>query len=88
MIMVHRFTSPEWFAILRKHGSILREEGEADELLKLIIRLRVGEALVSAPLRVLADRSTGVLEKLGLRLLRIKARKRLTWDGGKSLVCV
>lgn len=88
MIMIHRFTSPDWFAVLRRHVSIIREEGEADKILKLIIELRVGEALVSAPLGVLADSSTGTLEKLGLRLLRIKVRKRLTWDGGKSIVCV
>lgn len=88
MIMVHRFTSPSWFAVLQKYVPIPSGEGEAEELFKRIIRLRVGEALVFAPSGLVGDGGAGTMAKLGSRLLRVKARRRLTWDGGKTIVCV
>lgn len=88
MIMVYRFTSPSWFAILQKHIPTPSGEGEAEELFNQIICLRVGEALAFAPLGLVGDGGAGTMMKLGSRLLRIKVRKRLTWDGGKTIVCV
>lgn len=48
----------------------------------------MGEALAFAPLGLVGDGGAGTMMKLGSRLLRIKVRKRLTWDGGKTIVCV
>lgn len=88
MVMVHRFTSPEWFSVLRKHIPTPDKEDEAMKIFDRIIDLRVGESLVFAPLGVMSYVDATTPTKLGSSLLRVKVRKRLTKDGGKSIVCV
>jgi hypothetical protein len=91
VFIVHRFSSPEWFDIIRKHVSIGdTDKASLENLFRRIIDLRVGEALLFAPSAILSKRSEGrdVLFKLSSSLLKIKMRNRLTWDGGKSIVCV
>ena len=88
MTVVHRFTSPEWFSVLRKHISMSEEKNRSEELFKRILNLRVGEALLFAPSALLRRADEGSPERLGSDLLQIKVRRRLTWDGGKSIVCV
>ena len=85
--VVHRFTSPEWFAVLRRHISVEGEKRNPDEIFRQILKLRVGEALIFAPSTILRRRYGGEPERLGSSLLQIKVRKRLTWDGGKSILC-
>lgn len=58
MTIVHRFSSPEWLNVLRRHVAALNKSGynsrEDDDPMKRdvfeeIVRLRVGEALLFAP---------------------------------------
>ena len=90
--VIHRFSSPEWFSVLSRHVSIVREKGDrncADELFGAIMNLRTGEAMVFAPSGVVQRREgEQELRKLGGELLKMRMRKRLTWDGGRSVVCV
>ncbi|KAI5781295.1 hypothetical protein EDC01DRAFT_710193 [Geopyxis carbonaria] len=84
--VVHRFSSPEWFEVLRKHISkAAPDEGRA--LFESIVELGVGEAVVFAPSAVVAGEG-GEGRRLGPRGMRVKMRKRITWDGGKSVMAV
>jgi hypothetical protein len=88
--IIHRFFSPEWFAVLRRHIIVAAEQGGADgEMVKLfqkISSLRTGEALVFAPSAILGG--NGSFTKMADKTFRMMMRKRITWDGGRSLVCV
>ena len=88
MTMIHRFTSPEWFGVLRRHISTGEEQKDSDELFRRILKLRVGEALMFAPSALLYRSDESSPERLGSDLLQIKVRRRVTWDGGKSIVCI
>ena len=86
--IIHRFSSPEWFEVVRRHVSVVEGDGKGSvELFQLIINLRVGEAVVFAPSAVVGGGGT-VPTKLGSSSLRVRVRRRLTWDGGKSAVCL
>ncbi|KAI5815382.1 hypothetical protein BZA77DRAFT_265894 [Pyronema omphalodes] len=88
--LVHRFTSPVWFSVLKKHISVIEDETKDAELFRKMVDLRVGQGLLFASSAVINGETAdeGILEKLGSRFLKIKIRKRLTADGGKSLVSV
>ncbi len=66
------------------------EEGQnnADEVFRRILNLRVGEAFLFAPPALLCRKDRIAPERLGSDLLQMKVRKRVTWDGGKSIVCI
>lgn len=84
--MIHRFTSPEWFSTLKKHVSIFDEDKDATQLFKAITSLRTGEALLFAPSALIAFADGEAPKKLHSEFLKVKVRKRLTWDvsaGGK-----
>lgn len=58
--IVHRFTSPAWFAAIRKHiaGASIGDDGESksifsDQLFQQIVKLKTGEALVFCPTALL-----------------------------------
>ncbi|KAI2603516.1 uncharacterized protein GGS25DRAFT_96724 [Hypoxylon fragiforme] len=52
-----------------------------------IVKLRVGEALLFSPSAVIAvDEKCSAIEKLNNGVLKIKIRKRVTEDGGKSIM--
>jgi hypothetical protein len=97
--VIHRFSSPEWFDVLRRHIFLLDEQrsnsdGKA-ELFKRIRNLSTGEALVFAPSAVVRkeegeEGEEGEEEwgKVSEGVLKVKVRKRLTWDGGTSAVCI
>lgn len=81
MTLVHRFTSPEWYQTLKRHISIANAESDSEdnrELFEKIVRLNTGEGYIFAP-SALVDRLDGV-ERLGGGLMKIKIRKRTTWD--------
>lgn len=122
--IVHRFTSPGWFAVLRKHlaglNTVARvmeevaggdsdndENGDgkpggyegvkamcfdvagrdaATDIFAQVVRLRVGEALLFAPSAVLGVAEDFRPKKLNHGVLKIRVRKRLTADGGKSIM--
>jgi hypothetical protein len=103
--IVHRFTSPEWLRVLRKHiaaaaddSSQSKEESDDSEeegavsLFNRIVRLNVGEALLFSP-SAMVDSQAGKEEdgepsfrQLGDDFLNIRIRKRLTEDGGRSVL--
>lgn len=91
IIIIHRFTSPEWFDVVRKHVSISEtDKAGLENLFGRIVTLRPGEALLFAPSTILTKReeNSDVFIQLSSNLLKAKIRKRLTWDGGKSVfVC-
>ncbi len=90
--VMHRFSSPEWLDVLQKH--ILVSDGEDEKgnrigILREIMRLKTGEALVFAPSAIFgAKDETGEWEIGADKLLRMRMRKRVTWDGGRSMVCI
>lgn len=93
LTIMHRFSSPEWLDVLRRH-ILVSEDGEAGNkigLLREIMRLKTGEALVFAPSKWIGETSVdgdaNGREERG-ELLRMRMRKRVTWDGGRSIVCV
>ncbi|XXG99429.1 hypothetical protein Hte_005768 [Hypoxylon texense] len=51
-----------------------------------IVRLKVGEALLFAPSAVLSIDSSSSIRKLNHDVLKIRVRKRVTEDGGKSVM--
>jgi hypothetical protein len=102
MTIIHRFSSPEWLSVLKKHVSIPEDEkskndGGEGSLFKKILTLKTGEALVFAPSAVTGtaggeDETKGgqgvVWRTAADELMRVRMRKRVTWDGGRSVVCV
>jgi hypothetical protein len=98
MTVIHRFSSPEWLSVLRKHVPIPEDEKTKEEdgegtLFNKILTLKTGEALVFAPSAVMAT-SCGEGERgadwrtAADQLMGVRMRKRVTWDGGRSIVCV
>ncbi|KAL3487945.1 hypothetical protein BJX62DRAFT_185811 [Aspergillus germanicus] len=88
---IHRFTSPQWYSVLRSHIPIEKkndknEHGMSDGLYR-IANLRTGEALVFAHSAQLVDKD-GVALDTKHEVFRLKVRKRITWDGGRTIVCI
>ena len=96
MTIVHRFTSPEWLKALSSHlagvkGEIDGAEGEKRNLqriMKMIVTLEAGQALLFSPNAMLRPATGHALkmEKLGPQYVKIRVRKRLTADGGRSVL--
>lgn len=96
MTIVHRFTSPEWLTALKSHlagVAGMSEESKRDvrEMFRTIVNLEVGEALLFSPSAMLKERvgdmgEAGRIEKLGMSYLKVRVRKRVTADGGRSLL--
>ena len=105
--VVHRFSSPEWFEMLRRHLSGFRraegdvgEEGKREReagLYRRIVALGTGEALVFAPGAWVvgggsaawgADAGAPVGRRTDDESFMIKVRRRITADGGQSIMCL
>ena len=87
--VIHRFSSPEWLDVLRRHIPYLGGEGERSNkvgLLREIMRLTTGEALVFAPTAIFGARTGARIS--ADELFKMRMRKRVTWDGGRSAVCI
>ncbi|KAH7396264.1 hypothetical protein BKA66DRAFT_596907, partial [Pyrenochaeta sp. MPI-SDFR-AT-0127] len=82
---IHRFTSPVWYAALRKHINAMDND---KEIMQQIEGLQTGEALVYAPNAVLGMNDDEKIIKATGRLLRLNIRKRVTFDGGDSIMAV
>lgn len=96
MTIVHRFTSPAWLKVLRCHLAGISDEGETDkrdvaEIFKQIVNLEAGQALLFSPSAMLRVEHSAAghlhrMQKLGLEYVKIRVRKRLTADGGRSIL--
>ena len=88
--IVHRFGSPEWLAALKKHIPITMMDQDERELMRDIERLRTGTVLVYSSKAVLgiADTDDKELIKGSGKMLKVSVRKRLTSDGGRSVLAV
>ena len=101
MTIVHRFTSPVWLRALKSHlAGISPFEADDDnggrdikEIFRKIVGLETGEALLFSPstmLKIDMDGTAGNIsiqnEKLGMGYAKIRVRKRLTADGGRSVM--
>ena len=93
--IVHRFTSPEWFRTLREHlagVSTLNDTGQAAKrdvrsMFAEIVQLESGDALMFSPSAMLESAVEGEApRKLGMEWLKVRVRKRLTEDGGRSIL--
>ncbi|KAL9028993.1 MAG: hypothetical protein Q9196_002714 [Gyalolechia fulgens] len=92
--IVHRFTSPEWFRTLGNHlagVSTLSELGAAtkrdvQKIFVEIVELEPGDALIFSPAAMLEPVEGGPSRKLGIEWLKVRVRRRLTEDGGKSIL--
>ncbi|KAG8902261.1 hypothetical protein FRC00_014086 [Tulasnella sp. 408] len=86
--IMHRFSSITWFNHLAKHVS----SDFGDEAFDAVVQLQTGQALVLAPAGL------GVVQKPGMdkpevgifgrRYLIVKTRRRVTADGGASILAV
>ncbi|KAF8651072.1 hypothetical protein AX16_004934 [Volvariella volvacea WC 439] len=100
-VIVHRFTSPQWLRHLCSHVSIPKASEE--ELFPKIIGLRTGQAFLFAPSGLgikskcprdtprrsaTGKRGTQGLTPLGQGYLKVYSRRRITLDGGQSLLAV
>ncbi|KAA8647683.1 uncharacterized protein ATNIH1004_006377 [Aspergillus tanneri] len=92
IIIIHRFTSPEWYKTLQRHvpmdsgNTRSNEEGIPNGLYR-IANLRTGEAIVFAPSAHLVGEDDVVIDTRH-RTFRMMMRKRVTWDGGRTIVCI
>lgn len=86
LIVVHRFSSPEWLSMLSKHICI--DKTKIEDVYQHILKLGVGEALMFSPSSMVGWSGGDDPKRLNSAHLNIKVRKRLTSDGGKSVVCV
>jgi DNA helicase HerA-like ATPase len=83
--VIHRFTSPAWYAALKKHINAMYDD---DKIMHAIEGLETGEAFVYAPNAVLGKNDDGTLIKATGRLLKLNIRDRVTRDGGESIMAV
>lgn len=85
MTFVHRFTSPAWLVMLRHHlaGAGVRDAS----LMNDIINLQVGQCLLFSP-SSMVDVVDGSVARLGQRFIKFKTRRRITDDGGRSVLSV
>ncbi len=98
MTIVHRFTSPSWLQALKTHLAGISNNDESSqrdvsEIFKEIVNLEAGQALLFSPSAILDtvndQEGEGYInlrpKKLGLRYVKLRVRKRLTADGGRSI---
>lgn len=93
---VHRFLSPNWYEMLKKHlaGANKRDPGHQNSLFSTIVGLHTGQALLFCPTARMdidedEDGSHGgnrAPKPLKDEFVHIRVRKRLTVDGGRSIM--
>lgn len=78
--VIHRFSSPEWFAAIQRHIRIPEEERE--KLMERIEDLPTGTAIVYSPNSTLGHEMDGSVRKGTATILEVTMRQRITADGG------
>jgi DNA helicase HerA-like ATPase len=82
--MVHRFTSPAWFAVLKEHIAAMKGIDD-QKVFEEIVRLKVGESLLFCPTAATATaEASNELTTMGTRYFKFRTRTRQTADGGRS----
>ena len=94
VVIVHHFSSPAWFDVLKGHLAGSRGEKERsdmiNEIFRTIVKLKTGHALIFAPRAMLhtntgAGVGTEAIARLGDGYVRVLIRPRVTADGGRSI---
>jgi hypothetical protein len=83
--VIHHFTSPVWYHALKKHINAMDDD---KAIMQQIEGLATGEAFVYSPSAVLGQNEDDSLVKFTGCLLRLNIRKRVTQDGGESIMAV
>lgn len=94
--IVHRFTSPEWFRTLCKHLAGVSKFDEVgvtsnqgiQHIFADIVKLEPGEALIFSPSAILEMVEGEMPCKLGIEWLKGRVRRRMTEDGGRSILAI
>lgn len=81
--IIHRFSSPEWYAALNRH---IPMSAQKKDYLEEIEKLQPGTALVYSPKAIFGRDEEGVLVKGTSKLMKIRVRNRVTVDGGQSVL--
>lgn len=91
VLILHRFSSPSWLEHVAKHVSA---DMSTKDALDRIVRLETGQAIILAPsglstIKVAQDtEQKTVINQLGRRWMLVKTRRRVTKDGGASILSV
>ncbi|KAG6837975.1 hypothetical protein H0H93_008369 [Arthromyces matolae] len=89
MVIMHRFSSPSWYDHIIKHVSA---NFEGSDTFDKVVKLHTGQAIVLAPSALGTFTSGNNIEKTLARFGRgyivMKTRKRVTRDGGASLLVI
>lgn len=98
MTIVHRFSSPSWFQALKSHLAVINTTDETSnkhlmDIFDTIVNLEAGQALLFSPSAILDSDQEEVddsvkmkIQKLGLQIVKMRIRERLTVDGGRSVL--
>src|SRR5690349_9013825 len=84
--LFHRFSSPEWFSAIKCHIPIAVEN--RDDLMQRIESLATGQAIIYSPNSIIARDERGNSVTGASRMLKVSIRKRITSDGGQSMLAV
>lgn len=94
VVIVHYFSSPAWFSVLKEHLAGNRSDEQRShtihEIFRTIVKLKTGHALIFAPRAALHLRRDQVADAvavctLGDDYLKVFMRPRVTVDGGRSI---
>ncbi|KAF2646780.1 hypothetical protein P280DRAFT_486334 [Massarina eburnea CBS 473.64] len=84
--VIHRFSSPEWLVAIKRHIPMPPQMGEI--LMTKVESLKTGTALVYSSGAVLGWNDEGGLVKGTGKMIKVNIRKRITSDGGQSVLAV
>ncbi len=88
--VVHRFQSQAWYNTLKNHLAALNARNEGDDVFSRIVDLESGEALVFCPTACLdvelREGIAVVIKALKLGYIKMRVRRRVTADGGQSIM--
>jgi hypothetical protein len=82
--VIHRFSSSEWFAALKRHIPMANQDHGS--LLEDIEALNPGTALVYSPKGIFGKDAEGNLVKGTGKLMKVRVRNRITADAGQSVM--
>ncbi|KAH7887887.1 hypothetical protein F5I97DRAFT_1935940 [Phlebopus sp. FC_14] len=94
--ILHRFSSPSWWEHLSKHVSA---DISSEDAFDRVVRLETGEAIILAPsgfgvfpdgpnTKVNGSSQVPKLSQFGRRYILVKTRRRVTKDGGASILVI